>query len=641
MAHLWQSGREMRVVSNEQEGRHTRSSGPGAALLSRACERARRGIAAAFAVLAIMLVAGAASAETRIALVIGNSAYQKAPLANPKNDARVIGQSLGTAGFRVKLLVDADQQTMRQAILAFGRELRVGDSVGVFYFAGHGVQVDGQNFLIPIGADISDASEVPLLGVSLSELLLTMEGAQSRLNIAILDACRDNPFPSRTRSLVRGLAPVQSPAGTFIAFATGPGEVALDGEGGHSPYSKALAAHIPVVGIPLEETFRRTRRQVLQATANKQVPWEHSSLTGEFFFRPKMAEPEAREKPVARVDERHLAELAAWEQIKSSQDKSLLERHVATYPDGIFSELVMLRLERLRQAPSPWASVITGSTVTAATRSDQVDAYEQGLKAESRAGDAAGYLEAAKLYRKAADTGLAAAMYRLARLHDHGLGVKRDTQEAARWYRRAADLGHAPAMSALGTMFEFGQGVTLDLAEALRLYRLAAEQGDGAGMTSLGFLFGQGKGVARDQKAARRWYGLAIERGEPRAMFNLALMHLRGQGGVSDLAEAVRLLQSAAERGHAGAKRELAFLYDEGRGVARNPDLAAEHLLAALAGGHKDAENELLRQPGAWSYSTRRAIQRNLAKRGLYRGAAHGIFNQSTKSALRKVASAN
>lgn len=602
---------------------------------------ARGGAVSMLVALAILLWAGAASAESRIALVIGNSAYQKAPLANPRNDARAIGQSLGAVGFRVKLLVDADQQSMRQAILAFGRELRVSDSVGVFYFAGHGVQVDGQNFLIPIGADITDASEVPLLGVSLSELLATMEGAQSRLNIAILDACRDNPFPSRTRSLVRGLAPVQSPAGTFIAFATGPGEVALDGDGGHSPYSNALAAHIPVVGIPLEETFRRTRRQVLQATANKQVPWEHSSLTGEFLFHPKMAEPEAREKPLARVDERHLAELAAWEKIKSSSDKGLLEQHIAAFPDGIFSELALLRLERMRQSPTPWASVTTGSTVTATTRSDQVDAYEQGLKAESRAGDAAGYIEAAKLYRKAADTGLSAAKYRLGRLYDHGLGVRRDAEEAARWYRQAADLGHAPAMSALGTMYEFGHGVSLDLAEALRLYRLAADQGDGAGMTSLAFLFGQGKGVARDQKAARHWYGLAIERGEPRAMFNLALMHLRGQGGAANLAEAVRLLQSAAEKGHAGARRELAFLYDEGRGVARDPDLAAEHLLAALAGGHKDAESELLRQPGAWSYATRRAIQRQLAKRGLYRGAAHGIFNQSTKSALRKVASAN
>ena len=112
-----------------------------------------------------------------------------------------------------------------------------------------------------------------------------------------------------------------------------------------------------------------------------------------------------------------------------------------------------------------------------------------------------------------------------------------------------------------------------------------------------------------------------------------------GEGGIANLAEAVRRLQTAAERGHAGAHRELAFFYDEGRGVARSPERAAEHLLAALAGGHKDAERELVERPGAWSYSTRRALQRALARRGLYRGAAHGIFNKSTRRALQQVAS--
>lgn len=597
-------------------------------------------VAVALSLVALLLFALApvAKAETRIALVIGNSGYLKAPLANPRNDARAMAQSLAQVGFNVKTLIDADQQAMRAAVLAFGRELRVSDSVGVFYYAGHGVQVDGENYLIPVGADIADANEVALAGVSLTELLKTMERAESRLNIAILDACRDNPYPARTRSTARGLAPVQSPAGTLIAFATGPGEVALDGSGANSPYSAALAANILEVGIPLEETFRRTRRKVLEATGNKQVPWEHSSLTGEFFFRPKTAEPESRAQPSGGVDQRHLAELRAWEKIKSTTDKVLLERHIASYPDGMFAEIAMIRLKRITEPATPWASVVTGSTVTTQTRSDQVGAYEEGLAAESRATDAAGYVAAAKHYRKAADTGLPAAMYRLARLYDHGLGMGRDVETAARWYTRAADLGYPPAMAALGTLYEFGHGVGEDLVEALRLYRQAADAGDGAGMASLGFLYSQGKGVGRDAKAARRWYQLAVERGDQRAMFNLALMHVRGEGGPADLVEGVRLLQGAAERGHAGARRELAFFYDEGRGVARDPDKAAEHVLAALAGGQKEAERELLARPGAWSYATRRAIQRHLARRGLYRGAVHGIFNQSTKAALRRVA---
>lgn len=605
--------------------------------------RGFRGVAAVVLFAVAILVGGwpvpSAGAETRLALVIGNSGYIKAPLANPRNDAQEIAQSLTQVGFTVRMLVDADQLAMRAAILAFGRELRGGDSVGVFYYAGHGVQVDGQNYLIPIGADVTDAAEIPLQAISLTELLKTMEAAESRVNIAILDACRDNPYPARTRSVVRGLAPVQSPAGTLIAFATGPGEVALDGDGPNSPYSGALAANIMEEGVPLEETFRRTRRQVLKATGNRQVPWEHSSLTGEFFFRPKMALPEERERPLAGVDARHLAELKAWEKIKSTHDRALLEQHIKAFPDGVFAELALIRLEKMARPSSPWASVVTGSTLRTATRSDQVSAYEEGLKAESRASDAAGFAEAARLYQMAAETGLPAAMYRLGRLYDLGRGVSKNAQTAARWYKAAADKEHPAALSALGVLYEFGHGVDKDLAEALRLYRLAADAGDPAGMTSLGFLYGEGKGVGRDTKAARHWYQLAVTRGDARAMFNLALMLVRGEGGIANVAEAVRLLQNAADRGHAGAHRELAFFYDEGRGVARSADKAAEHLLAALSAGHKEAARELIERPHAWSYATRRAIQRALARRGLYRGAAHGIFNKSTKRALQKVAS--
>lgn len=591
---------------------------------------------------ASLLVLAPASAENRIALVIGNSAYARSPLANPKNDAQAVAGSLARAGFAVTTLTDADLGGMREAILAFGRRLRGSDSVGLFYYAGHGVQVDGENYLIPVGADITDSSEIPLLGLSLGELLKTMERAESRLNIAILDACRDNPYPAATRSAARGLAPVKAPAGTLIAFATGPGQVALDGAGPNSPYSGALAESIVEVGVPIEETFRRTRRMVLEATAKKQVPWEHSSLTGEFFFRPKMAEPEARSvagsAPAAGVDQGNLTELAEWQQIKDSKDAALLRRHMERYPSGMFRELAALKLDRLTHVETPWSWIVTGSTANVATRNDQIDGYEQGLKIESRAAGKEAYAEAAALYRKAAERGLPQAMHRLGRLYELGLGVDKDKAEAGRLYARAAELGHPASMAALGAMHEFGEGAAKDLAEALRLYRLAADAGEPAAMTSLGYLYGLGKGVQRDARAARQWYQAAAERGEPRAMFNLALMNIRGEGGPVDLAEAVRLLEGAAEQGHAGARRELAFLYDEGRGVARSPERAATHLLAALAAGHDEAERDVLQRPGTWSFATRRAVQRQLAAKGLYRGGVHGIFNASTKAALRQLA---
>lgn len=577
-------------------------------------------------------------AETRIALVIGNSAYERSPLANPKNDAQTISASLAAAGFTVTTLADADIAAMRSAILAFGRQLRGSDSVGLFYFAGHGVQVGGENYLIPIGADIKDQSEIPLLAFSLGELLKTMERAESRLNIAILDACRDNPYASLTRSMTRGLAPVEAPAGTLIAFATGPGQVALDGSGPNSPYSGALAESIAEAGIPLEETFRRTRRLVLEATGKRQVPWEHSSLTGEFYFRPKMALPEARTAPASGVETAELAELADWSRIKDTGDIAALRTHIAHYPNGMFRELAVLKIERLSVVQSPWSLVVTGSTTTVATRNEQIDLYERALRIESTAKDGTTYAEAASLYRKAAEQGMSAATYRLGRLYDKGLGVARDPQEAARLFARAADAGSTPAMAALGTMREFGEGGPRDLAEALRLYRLAAERGDASAMTSLGYLYHTGKGVSRDARAARKWYGEAVAQGDARAMFNLALMNVRGEGGGADLAEGVRLLEKAAERGHAGARRELAYLYDEGRGVDRSPERAAGYLLEALAAGHAEAQRDVLDGAAAWSFATRRAIQRRLAERGLYRGKPHGIFNALTRQALRRVA---
>ena len=618
----------------------------------------RRVLAAVLALVLAVVVSVAtiedARAENRIALVIGNAAYARVPLANPVNDARAVAANLARTGFAVTTLTDADQAQMRRAILAFGRSLRAADSVGLFYYAGHGVQVDGENYLVPIGADITDATEVPLQGVGLGELLKTMERSQSRLNIAILDACRDNPFPvtrlavTRGLAAARGLAPVEAPSGTIIAYATGPGQVALDGTGPNSPYSGALAENLLETGIPIEEMFRRTRRAVLAATENKQVPWEHSSLTGEFFFRPKMASPDGHPAGASGFDERSLAELAAWQRIKDSADRKALQAHIDRYPDGNFAELAVLRMERLAQPVSPWTWIVTGGTAAAASRSEQADAYEAGLKIESSAKTSADFEKAADLYRRAAARGLAAAMYRLGRLAELGqIGAGLASGEASRqdlvaavdWYRKAVAQGFAPAMAALGALYERGDGVPLDSAEALRLYRLGAEAGDPASMASLAFLLNQGRGVTRDDKEARRWYALAADRGDRRAMFNLALMLARGEGGAADRVGAVRLLQLAAERGHAGAQRELAYHFDEGRGVARDPIRAADYLLAALASGSKELAREVSQRPGVWSYATRRAVQRQLAERGLYRGPAHGIFNRATKAALKQVGS--
>jgi CubicO group peptidase (beta-lactamase class C family) len=251
----------------------------------------------------LILVAAAmatdAHAGRRIALVIGNGAYSGvSPLTNPKNDADLMAKTLQSVGFEVTKLVDADQRTMKQAMLDFGRKLRDGADASLFYYSGHGVQAKGENYLIPVDAAIKDEGELDLQTIDVNAFLQVMDNSASKVNIVILDACRNNPFASSLRSASRGLAMVDAPRGTYIAYSTGPGDVAEDGDNGNSPYTRALAKAIVRPGVKLEDTFKEARQIVEAATNKKQVPWETSSITGDFYFRPPTQVP----PQVAQID---------------------------------------------------------------------------------------------------------------------------------------------------------------------------------------------------------------------------------------------------------------------------------------------------------------------------------------------------
>jgi hypothetical protein len=235
-------------------------------------------------------------AETRIALVIGNGDYQSgSKLDNPVNDANLMTKTLRGAGFQVTRVVDADRFQMRKAMLDYSRQLTNSNTIGVFYYAGHGMQVDGQNYLLPIDASPARKDELSLHGVALSEFLRTLNlvsGSDGRLNVVILDACRNNPFARGWRSVNRGLATVDAPSGTLIAFATAPGDVAADGDGVNSPYTLALAQMIKKPGLAIEQTFKGARNLVWEWTKQSgkaQIPWESTSLRGDFYFTPGVA----------------------------------------------------------------------------------------------------------------------------------------------------------------------------------------------------------------------------------------------------------------------------------------------------------------------------------------------------------------
>jgi hypothetical protein len=225
-----------------------------------------------------------AAAERRTALVIGNSAYSSGPLKNPVNDAADVATALKRAGFSVTLKKDASFREMMEAIEEFGNILKKG-GVGLFYFAGHGVQVSGVNYLLPIGARINKEGDVRYEAVDAGRILAEMENANNGFNIVLLDACRDNPFGKSFRSASRGLAIVtNAPTGTFISYSTGAGQVARDGTGKNSPYTSAVLQYMQEPGVSITDVFIKVRQKLRKETG--QVPWELSSLEGNFFFIP-------------------------------------------------------------------------------------------------------------------------------------------------------------------------------------------------------------------------------------------------------------------------------------------------------------------------------------------------------------------
>ena len=256
-----------------------------------------RGAPAAVIALLSLLSAGSAAAEKRIALVVGNSAYHNiGRLDNPRNDAVLMADTLGSLGFTLiggRPQLDLDKSALDSAIQNFGRQVQ-GADVALSYYAGHGVQVSGSNYLVPVSANPTREADVDFQMVDINLVLRQMQGSGTRLNMVILDACRNNPFGARgLRGSDGGLAQMRAPEGTLISYATQPGSVAQDGSDGHSPYTKALAATIRQSGLDIFQTFNQVGLAVKRETGGSQQPWVSSSpIDGTFYFVAPAASPQ-------------------------------------------------------------------------------------------------------------------------------------------------------------------------------------------------------------------------------------------------------------------------------------------------------------------------------------------------------------
>ena len=295
---------------------------------------------------AVSVGAQPAREEPRLALLIGNSAYREAPLRNPVNDVRAMAQALRELGFTVLAYENATKRTMETAIIEFGRRLAEG-GVGTFYYAGHGLQVRGRNYLVPVDAEIDSEAATRIAAVDVELLLEQMTEAKNRVNIVILDACRNNPFERRLRGASRGLAAVDAARGTLVAYATAPGSVAADGDGKNGLYTEELLQALQVPGLKVEEVFKRVRVNVGRRSNGGQTPWESSSLTGDLIVNaagnvttPGNVTTAAVTAPAVAPDR----EALFWMSIKDGNDPAAFEAYLKQYPDGTFAPLARRRL---------------------------------------------------------------------------------------------------------------------------------------------------------------------------------------------------------------------------------------------------------------------------------------------------------
>ncbi len=511
--------------------------------------------------------------EQRIALVIGNSAYSKSDalpqLKNPSNDARDIAAALKANGFSsVSLVLDADFRRMREAITRFGGDLKKAGSnaVGLFYYAGHGVQDSGHNYLIPVGTRIAAPKDLEFDTVDAQRVLAYMEDAGNAVNIVILDACRDNPFPvlNKFRSAAApsaGLAQMRAPAGSFIAFAAAEGQKASDGDGRNGLFTQQFLESLRNPDSEIDAVFRRVTAGVAEKTLRQQVPWRNSSLTNTFYFRPPAGGAAASVAPAvqaAPVDSS--ADDRTWWNSLDQKNPDELKAYLERFPNGLFAPLAQTRLKGLQSTqvatvapaiaatrpeatavkPAPGLSAqLTPETLRILSSVDFLDDLEPYLKRNSlqdlrRQADAGDVLAQARwcaaatheryntglrpeegiaYCRHLAEQGILLGMNLYARAYFYGRGVETNDGEALRWTKAAADKGDALGQVMLAAMYARGRGVQLNYSEAMRLYRAAADKGSAVGMLGVGVLYANGSGVSQDYAEARKWFQAAANKG--------------------------------------------------------------------------------------------------------------------------------
>lgn len=573
-------------------------------------------LAAALALIAIVVVAPGARAESesRVALVIGNGAYRHAPvLTNPVNDANAMAETLRGLGFQVVSAVDADRNAMVRAISQFRRAMQA-DGVGLFYYAGHGMQVGGRNYLLPIDADIAEENDAAFLAIDLESVQRELENAGVRLSLYILDACRDNPFEHRFRSAgSRGLAAVDAARGSVISFATAPGRTAADGRGDHGLFTGELLKTIVKPGLELDDVLKQTAAAVEAASGNRQTPWYNSAFYGHFYFKAPVAVNVAPPPAASNRD------IVFWESIKSSSDPADFSDFLQNFPKSEFASLAQRRLTALTPPPSPPAVAATPAPSARAAPGAALPQPALPQPVSPSAPDAG-----TKPQTKQTTVAVVAPPPAPVPPPAEGeatwsLDDRREVQQALKvlgHLQGEPDGEFGPQTRAAivqfqsfqgepdtGTLSEVQRRELRDAAQRLAALLLEPAPASPSGMTALSLRGGpqrlmraaslESGGNARE---AAYWYRLAATDGEPKAYTNLGTLMVRGKGIGKPDGDAARLLWlAAAARGEPVAMFDLGAMYEHGIGVAADRAIARKWYERAAAKGHPQARDALKR----------------------------------------------